>query len=228
MTDAHRTTSVLIVDDQSMIRMGIAGILSSETDIVVVGEAQDGATGVKMTSALLPDVVLMDLRMPVLDGLGAIRAIRSTPALEPVRIVVLTTFDGDPEVLDAMGAGAHGFLSKGAEPTELIAAVRAAAAGDMALSPKATRTVVEHAFKDGQNRPPEPDPVLVHQLQSLTPRELEMIRGAAQGLDNRQIGEAMAISPLTVKTHLAHAMAKLDVRNRAHLVALAYRSGLVS
>lgn len=219
------SVTVLLVDDQAMIRAGLRGILQGAADLTVVGEAADGDAGVRMCSALLPDVVLMDLRMPVLDGIAAIREVRSRPALDGVRVLVLTTFDDDPDVLAAVRAGADGFLSKVAEPAELVDAVRRVAAGDVMLSQSATRVVVQHV---SQAPPPmDTDPDLVRRVATLTPRERTIVEQSAQGLDNLQIARELHISPHTVKTHLGHAMAKLDVRDRTQMVVLAYRAGLV-
>lgn len=221
----HQPISVLIVDDQPMIRAGIRGILSSDPDLTVVAEAADGATGVQMAASMRPDVILMDLRMPGMDGTTAIRTIRDRGDLGNQRIIVLTTFDDDPEVVEALQAGADGFLSKGAEPSELLAAVQAVAAGQMALSPSATRVVVERAFRGSRNK--VPDSETLRRISTLTSRELDIVRGAALGLDNTEIGQRLYISPFTVKTHLTRAMGKLGVRARAQLVALAYQNGVV-
>jgi DNA-binding NarL/FixJ family response regulator len=222
---AGHGTTVVVVDDQAMIRAGVRGILQGAPDLSVVGEAADGDTGVRMCASLRPDVVLMDLRMPVLDGIEAIRRLRSMPDLESLRILVLTTFDDDPDVLAALQAGADGFLSKVAEPAELVDALRGVAAGDVMLSQTATRAVVQHVAR--APRPAEPDPVLAQQVASLTPRERTIVEQAARGLDNLQISRQLHISPHTVKTHLGHAMAKLDVRDRTQMVVVAFRAGLV-
>lgn len=222
---APAATTVLVVDDQAMIRAGVRGILQGAAGLTVVGEAADGDAGVRMCVALRPDVVLMDLRMPVLDGIAAIRELRDRPDLEQVRILVLTTFDDDPDVLAALQAGADGFLSKVAEPAELVDAVRSVAAGDVSLSQSATRAVVEHVARSPG--PPDVDPLLARRFASLTPRERTIVEKAALGLDNLQISRELHISPHTVKTHLGHAMSKLDARDRTQVVVLAYRAGLV-
>lgn len=216
--------TVLVVDDQAMIRAGIRGILQTADDLEVVGEAADGESGVRMCVALRPDVVLMDLRMPVLDGTGAVREIRSRPEVAGTRVLVLTTFDDDPDVLGALQAGADGFLSKVAEPAELVEALRHVAAGEVSLSQTATRAVVQHVARTPG--PPATDPALDRRVASLTPRERTIVEHAADGLDNLQIARALHISPHTVKTHLGHAMTKLDVRDRTQMVVLAFRAGL--
>lgn len=221
----RRPATVLLVDDQAMIRAGIRGILQTADDLEVVGEAADGEAGVRMCAALRPDVVLMDLRMPVLDGTGAVRRIRSSPDLAGTRVLVLTTFDDDPDVLGALQAGADGFLSKVAEPAELVEALRRVAAGEVSLSQTATRAVVQHVARTPA--PPAGDPALDRRVASLTPRERTIVEQAAAGLDNLQIARELHISPHTVKTHLGHAMTKLDVRDRTQMVVLAFRAGIV-
>jgi DNA-binding NarL/FixJ family response regulator len=218
--------SVLLVDDQTMIRTGLIGILSGADGVDVVGEASDGAQGVQQARLLRPDVVLMDLRMPVLDGVEATRRIRSEPALAATRVLVLTTFDGDRDVLAALRAGADGFLSKGAEPEELIAAVTAVAAGDVALSQSAARALVSRVST--ASALPAPDAALLDRIAQLTVRERAIVVAAAGGADNDAIARELAISPFTVKTHLNRAMAKLDARDRAQVVVIAFRAGLVA
>ena len=220
----HRRATVLVVDDQAMIRAGIRGILQTVDDLEVVGEAADGEAGVQMCVALRPDVVLMDLRMPVLDGTAAVRAIRARPDLAGTRVLVLTTFDDDPDVLGAVQAGADGFLSKVAEPSELVEAMRRVASGGVSLSQTAVRAVVQHVAR--VPAPPPVDPDVERRVASLTPRERTIVEQAATGLDNLQIARELHISPHTVKTHLGHAMSKLDVRDRTQMVVLAFRAGL--
>jgi DNA-binding NarL/FixJ family response regulator len=212
----HRRATVLVVDDQAMIRAGIRGILQTVDDLEVVGEAADGEAGVQMCVALRPDVVLMDLRMPVLDGTAAVRAIRARPELAGTRVLVLTTFDDDPDVLGAVQAGADGFLSKVAEPSELVEAMRRVASGGVSL--------VQHVARVPAPQPVDPD--VERRVASLTPRERTIVEHAAAGLDNLQIARQLHISPHTVKTHLGHAMSKLDVRDRTQMVVLAFRAGL--
>lgn len=220
----HRRATVLVVDDQAMIRAGIRGILQTVDDLEVVGEAADGEAGVQMCVALRPDVVLMDLRMPVLDGTAAVRAIRARPDLAETRVLVLTTFDDDPDVLGAVQAGADGFLSKVAEPSELVEAMRRVASGGVSLSQTAARAVVQHVARVPAPQPV--DPGVERRVATLTPRERTIVEHAADGLDNLQIARELHISPHTVKTHLGHAMSKLDVRDRTQMVVLAFRAGL--
>jgi len=217
-------TSVVLIDDQAMIRAGIRGVLES-ADITVLGEAQDGGIGVGLVREIRPDVVLMDLRMPGVNGVEVTRRIRADPALASTRVLVLTTFDGDADVLAALRAGADGFISKSAEPDELIDAVQRTAAGESSLSARASRAVTAHLALEGEPWTPEPE--LVARVATLTPRERDLVIAAASGADNAQIAAAQFISPFTVKTHLNRAMAKLDARDRGQLVAIAYRSGLV-
>lgn len=216
-------TSVLIVDDQALIRSGLRSVLES-ADIGVVGEADDGEAALRMARELMPDVMLMDLRMPRRDGVEATRDIRAAPALSGIGILVLTTFDGDLEVISALAAGADGFLGKSAEPDDLIAAVERTARGEAALSPRAARAAVAH-IGSGEAAPTV-DPALEEHVKFLTPRERDLVAAAATGDDNQRIAERLFISPLTVKTHLSRAMSKLGARNRGQLVAIAYRSGI--
>lgn len=222
--------NVVVVDDQVMIRMAVTGILESAGDIRVVGEADRAMTAVEAVKRLRPDVVLMDLRMPGPDGTEAIRSIVADPELADTRILVLTTFEGDDDVLAALRAGAHGFLGKAAEPGELIAGVREIASGKSMLSPRATETVVNHLAGRGGDRPGSPagSPLTtLRQVESLTPREREIIRMVAEGLDNEAIASRLYISPLTVKTHINRTMQKLGVSGRAQLVRVAFEFQLV-
>ena len=219
------STGVLLADDQSLIRSGFAALINSAEDMHVVGEAADGAAAIAQTHELRPDVVLMDIRMPGVDGLQATRSITAAPDLTGVRVVVLTTFDADEYVLAALRAGASGFLDKGVEPEELLEAVRVVARGDALLSPRATRSLIARFLSGPAGDPPLP---LAHAaLASLTDRERELTSLVALGLSNQDIAGHLHLSPLTVKTHINRAMAKLDVRDRAQLVVLAYQSGLV-
>mgnify|MGYP000982274950 FL=1 len=213
---------VLLADDQTLIRAGFAAIISSAADMEVVGEAIDGSDAVRQARSLRPDVILMDIRMPGVDGIAACEQITTDPELTAVRVLVLTTFEQDDYVVDAMRAGASGFLGKGAAPDELLEAVRVVAAGDALLSPAATRAVIRQV-RSASVRVEEDTSV----FDTLTEREREMVVLAAAGLSNDEIAIRLVLSPLTVKTHVNRAMAKVGARDRAQLVVLAYRSGLV-
>lgn len=215
---------VLIADDQALIRAGFAALINSAADLEVVGEAIDGADTLRQCIALTPDVVLMDIRMPGLDGLQATELISSNPDLGGVHVLILTTFEADDHVVAALRAGAAGFLGKGVEPTELLDAVRIVAAGDSLLSPLATRTLIDRFLA-------QPSEVLLTtspaELEVLTDREREVVSMVGRGLSNDQIAGQLYLSPLTVKTHVNRAMTKLGARDRAQLVVIAYQSGLV-
>ena len=218
------TIRVLLADDQALIRGGFAALIDSAEDLAVAGEAIDGADAVRQTRALRPDVVLMDVRMPGIDGLTACGQITADPALTAVKVLVLTTFEQDDYILAALQAGASGFLGKGASPTQLLDAIRVVARGEALLSPRATRVVIERALASpaaGPADPTGPD------LSVLTEREREIVALVAQGLSNDEIAGRLFLSPLTAKTHVNRAMAKLGARDRAQLVVLAYRAGLV-
>ncbi|MGH2807328.1 MAG: response regulator [Actinomycetota bacterium] len=211
---------VLLADDQALVRAGFRALLEPEEDIDVVGEATDGSQAIDLARKHRPDVVLMDIRMPGMDGLVATREIARDRRLEDVRIVILTTFDLDEYVFEAIRSGASGFLVKNTEPAELIQAVRAVAAGDALLSPGVTRRLIaEFASK---SKPPD-----APQLDLLTDREREVMQLAAEGLSNEEIAERLVVSPATAKTHVSRSMIKLGARDRAQLVVLAYESGLV-
>ncbi|WP_067811514.1 response regulator [Actinomadura kijaniata] len=210
------TINVLLVDDQSLVRAGFRALLARAEGIAVVGEAATGERAVREAARLEPDVVLMDIRMPGMDGIEATRRILA--ALPAVRVVILTTFDTDEHVFEALRAGASGFLTKEVEPDELRRAVAVVAAGDSLLSPGVTRRVVERFA--GRPRPSA-------DLGALTAREAEVVRLIATGLSNDEIAAALVISPLTVKTHVTRAITKLGVRDRVQLVILAYEHGLV-
>ena len=214
---------VLLADDQTLIRAGFAAIISSSEDMEVVGEAIDGSDAVRQARSSRPDVVLMDIRMPGTDGIAACEQITADPDLATVRVLMLTTFEQDDYVVDAMRAGACGFLGKGAAPEELLDAVRVVAAGDALLSPAATRAVIRQVRSAGKQAEQDAEVFDV-----LTDREREMVVLAAAGLSNDEIAARLVLSPLTVKTHVNRAMAKVGARDRAQLVVLAYRSGLVS
>jgi DNA-binding NarL/FixJ family response regulator len=209
---------VLVADDHTLLRTGLVGILSSQEDIEVVGEAADGNEAVRLVRALAPDVVLMDVRMPDLDGIEATRQLADSAA----RILMLTTFDLDKYVYAAMKAGAAGFLLKDAEPESLIDAVRSAARGEALLAPQITRRLVEEFV-----RRPQPGHSTEAMLGPLTPREREVLGEVGRGLSNSEIAGRLFLSEATVKTHLARLMTKLRLRDRAQVVVLAYESGLV-
>ena len=212
---------VLLADDQVLVRAGFRALLDAQPDIEVVGEAGDGNEAVQQARELVPDVVLMDIRMPGLDGLEATRALSADERLAPVRIVILTTFDLDEYVFEALRAGASGFLVKDTEPVELIHAVRAAARGDALLSPGVTRRLIAEFATRAK------DPKVAPELSVLTDREREVMALVAAGLSNEEIAERLFVSPATAKTHVSRAMVKLGARDRAQLVVFAYESGLV-
>jgi len=212
---------VLLADDQVLVRAGFRALLEAEDDVEIVGEAGTGRATVDLVRQTHPDVVLMDIRMPDGDGLWATGEIAADPALTGTRIVIVTTFELDEYVAQAIIAGASGFLVKDTEPVELIRAVRVVAAGDALLSPGVTRRLIERV--SGGLRP-TPDSALLEQL---TEREREVLALVAHGLTNTEIGERLYLSPLTAKTHVSRIMTKLDARDRVHLVVLAYETGLV-
>jgi DNA-binding NarL/FixJ family response regulator len=215
------TVRVLLADDQALVRAGFRALLDAQPDIEVVDEAGDGEAAVGAARSLLPDVVLMDIRMPGVDGLEATRRIAADERLAGVHIVILTTFDLDEYVFEALRVGASGFLVKDTEPVELIHAVRVAARGDALLSPSVTRRLIaEFAAKA---RPPTDR----RSLDLLTDREREVMALVAGGLSNEEIAERLVVSPATAKTHVSRAMVKLGARDRAQLVVLAYETGLV-
>jgi DNA-binding NarL/FixJ family response regulator len=212
---------VLLADDQALVRAGFRALLEAQDDIEVVGEAGDGDEAVQLARQLVPDVVLMDVRMPGLDGLAATRLIAEDESLATVRIVILTTFELDEYVFEALRVGASGFLVKDTEPVELLRAVRAVARGDALLSPGVTRRLIA-AFATRVKEPrAAPD------LHALTEREREVMGLVAEGLSNEEIADRLFVSPATAKTHVSRAMVKLGARDRAQLVVFAYESGLV-
>jgi DNA-binding NarL/FixJ family response regulator len=213
---------VLLVDDQSLLRAGIRALLETEAGITVVGEADDGEAGVRLATQLVPDVVLMDIRMPGVDGLEATRMIAAEPALDPVHVVILTTFDLDEYVFEAIRLGAAGFLVKNSEPEELVRGVRAAAAGDALLSPGVTRRLIAEYAAHAK-----PGPAGERGLEALTERETQVLMLIAEGLTNHEIAQRLVVSPLTAKTHVSRVMLKLGARDRVQLVVQAYESGLV-
>lgn len=215
------TIRVLIADDQQLVRGGFRKILESESGIEVVGEADDGLQVLDQARGLRPDLVLMDIRMPGLDGIEATRRILKDSS-QPPRILILTTFDLDEYVYEAIHAGASGFLLKDAPPAELVAAVRLVAAGDALLAPSVTRTVIEEFVRRA------PPPVSsAEDLEALTPREREVLILLARGLSNAQIAEELFVSDATAKTHVARVLMKLDVSDRVHAVIHAYETGLI-
>jgi DNA-binding NarL/FixJ family response regulator len=214
---------VLLADDEGLVRSGFKMLLDGEDDIAVVGEATNGAEAVELATATRPDVVLMDIRMPRLDGIQATAHIAGMPGLERVRILILTTYDTDAYVFEALQAGASGFLLKDAGPAELLHAIRVVAAGDALLAPRITRRLIRQftaqrtAAQTAEER-----------LAVLTGREREVLALVGRGLSNDEIGSELFLSPATARTHVSHAMAKLGARDRAQLVVIAYQTGLVS
>ncbi|WP_405559806.1 response regulator [Streptomyces sp. NBC_01180] len=212
---------VLLADDQSLVRAGFRALLGAQPDIEVTGEAADGAEALALVRVLRPDVVLMDIRMPVLDGLAATRKITAEPEFDGVKVVMLTTFELDEYVFEAIRSGASGFLVKDTEPEELLRAVRAVVDGDALLSPGVTRRLIaEFAARSKE-------PAAAAGLGGLTEREREVMALVGIGLSNEEIARRLVVSPLTAKTHVSRAMVKLGARDRAQLVVLAYESGLV-
>ena len=213
----------LIVDDQPLVRAGLQSIFQHADDIAVVGEASDGRSALRIAHMERPDVIIMDVRMPILDGIEATRLITKDPDLAGVRILILTTFDLDEYVYAALQAGASGFLLKDAPPERMFDAVRVIAAGEALLAPAATRRLIE-SFLDQQNIA-RPD--AVHLLSTLTDREREVLGLVGRGMSNAEISDHLVVSEATTKTHISRAMAKLAARDRAQLVVLAYEGGLV-
>jgi DNA-binding NarL/FixJ family response regulator len=213
---------VLLADDQPLVRAGFAMILSAEEDMCVVGEADNGAAALAMARALRPDLVLMDIRMPGLDGLAATRQISDDPDLSEVKVLVLTTFELDEYVFEALRAGASGFLVKHTQPADLVRAVREVAAGEALLSPSVTRRLIAE-FTARPQRPPLVPPT----MEALTGREREVVALVAQGMSNDEIAAELVLSPATARTHVSRAMIKLNARDRAQLVVFAYQSGLI-
>ncbi|MFF7485019.1 response regulator [Streptomyces luteogriseus] len=221
------TIRVLLADDQALLRSAFRVLVDSEPDMEVVGEASDGAEAVRLTKEQRADVVLMDIRMPGTDGLAATRMISADPDLADVRVVILTTFEVDDYVVQSLRAGASGFLGKGAEPEELLTAIRIAAGGQALLSPAATTGLIARFLATDDPADGDRDPARGERLDSLTVREREVLVQVAGGHSNDEIAERLEVSPLTVKTHVNRAMAKLGARDRAQLVVTAYESGLV-
>ena len=217
------TTRCLIADDQAMVREGFAAVLAAQPGLLVVGLAADGADAVRQAQHLRPDIILMDVRMPVMDGLQATRQIlTATASPDRPRVLMLTTFDLDEYVYEALRAGASGFLLKDATAAELVHAVRVVAAGDALLAPSVTRRLITDFA-----RQPHPSPSFPPALGALTPRETEVLRLIAHGLSNTEISDTLVIAEQTTKTHVGRILAKLDLRDRAQAVVLAYETGLV-
>jgi DNA-binding NarL/FixJ family response regulator len=217
------TIRVVLADDQPLVRVGLRALIEPEPDMEVVGEADNGQRALDVVRATRADVVVMDIRMPVLDGLEATRRIANDPDLAQVRILVLTTFEIDEYVFEALRLGAGGFLLKDADSAEILRAIRVVAAGDSLLSPSVTRRVIE-TFASR----PAPAAPRVSLLRSLTEREREVVALAGTGLSNDEIAEQLFISPATSRTHVSRAMSKLGARDRAQLVVFAYETGLVT
>jgi DNA-binding NarL/FixJ family response regulator len=216
------TIRVLLAEDQALVRAGFLGLLDRTEDIEVVGEAANGSDAVMITRTTHPDVVLMDIRMPILDGLEATRQIMADEQLSSVRVIMLTTFDLDEYVFEALRLGASGFLLKDIEPDDLRQAVRVVAAGEALLSPRVTRRLITQFVAQSPTQPPDRA-----RLDALTEREREVMQLVGLGLSNEEIGLHLAMSPATAKTHVSRTMLKLDARDRAQLVVLAYQTGLV-
>jgi len=217
-------TRVVLAEDQPMVRAGFRALLDSREDIEVVGEAATGAEALEQARVLRPDVVVMDIRMPEMDGLEATRRITGDRSLSDTRVLVLTTFELDEYVFGALRAGASGFLLKGGEPGDLLSAIRLVAAGESLLAPSVTRRLIEaYISQPEQGTTARPDG-----LDDLSPRELEVLALVAQGSNNREIAGTLYLSPLTVKTHVSRILMKLRARDRVQLVVIAYQAGLVS
>jgi len=217
------TIRLLLVDDQQLVRTGFRMIVQDEPDIEVVGEAGDGRAGIDEARRLRPDVIVMDIRMPVLDGIEATRRIVRDRAVPDARVLVLTTFDADENVIEALRAGASGFLLKDVTPSDFVAAIRTVAAGDALLAPTVTRRLLDR-FAD---RLPPVNAERNAALRDLTQREVEVLKLIARGRSNREIAEELVLAEPTVKTHVSHVLDKLDLRDRAQAVVLAYEAGLV-
>lgn len=215
---------VVLADDQALLRAGFRALLDADPEIEMVGEASDGATAVQIVTQTRPDVVLMDIRMPGTDGLAATERICATPDLAHVRVIMLTTFELDEYVFEALRVGASGFLVKDTEPAELLASIKAVARGDAALSPSVTRRLIEHV---GERVRATIDPERVRALDRLTDREREIVTLVGEGLSNDEIAARLVLSPATAKTHVSRAMVKVNARDRAQLVVLAYEGGLI-
>jgi DNA-binding NarL/FixJ family response regulator len=213
--------SVVLVDDQALVRLGLRTLLESEDDLAVAGEAEDGKAALELIRSAKPDVVLMDIRMPVMDGIETLRAVVDDPGLRDTRVVMLTTFELDEYVFESLRAGASGFLIKDTEPAELLHAIRVVAGGESLLSPTVTRRLIEEfAARPSRQLSVHPG------IKNLTEREREVVTLVAEGLTNDQIAERLVVSPATARTHVSRSMVKLNARDRAQLVVFAYQSGL--
>lgn len=215
--------TVLVVDDQSLIRQAVTDILTGEDGIEVAGEAVNGRQAVRLARELTPDVIVMDIRMPELDGIGATAEICADPNLAVTKVLILTTFEEDENLIAALRAGASGFVGKGAEPEEIVRAVRAVHAGDALLSPTATRNLIDRfiSVAPGQQ-------LVLPELKELTEREHEVFLAVARGQSNQEIADRLFISPHTAKTHVNRIMTKLHTHDRAQLVIIAYETGLIT
>ena len=213
--------SVALADDQALVRMGLRVLIESEDDLELAGEAENGRAAVALVRRTRPDVLMMDIRMPEMDGISALRQITAEPELAGVRVIMLTTFELDEYVFDALQAGAAGFLIKDSEPADMLRAVRLVAAGESLLSPSVTRRVIESFTSRSALRRPHP------RLAELTDREREVLSLIGEGLSNEEIAGRLVVSPATARTHVSRAMVKLGARDRAQLVVIAYQSGLV-
>jgi DNA-binding NarL/FixJ family response regulator len=215
--------TVALADDQALVRMGLRVLIDSEDDLALVGEAENGRQAIDLVRLKRPNVILMDIRMPVLDGITALREIGADPDLATVRAIMLTTFELDEYVFEALQAGAAGFLIKDTEPADMLRAIRVVAAGESLLSPSVTRRVIAtFNARPGMTRKPHP------QLNELTEREREVLALIGEGLSNDEIAGRLVVSPATARTHVSRAMIKLGARDRAQMVVFAYQSGLVS
>jgi len=217
------STRILLVDDQPLLRTGFRMILSAEPDFAVVGEAGDGASAVEIARRLKPDVVLMDIRMPGMDGIQATRALAGPGVVEPMKVLILTTFGLDEYVVESLRAGASGFLLKDAPAEDLVEAIRIVAAGDALLAPSVTRRLLDRI---ASKLPPAHENV-IPALSELTEREMEVLKLVARGLSNAEIAEKLVVSETTVKTHVSRILGKLDLRDRVQVVILAYETGLI-
>lgn len=216
---------VVVADDQALVRLGLRVLLETEDDIEQVGEAADGKETIEVVRRTRPDIAVVDVRMPELDGIAALRAILADPDLAAVRVIVLTTFELDEYVFDALQAGASAFLTKDTEPAELLRALRVVAGGESLLSPTVTRRVIREFVGRRERRPAS---CASPRIDTLTSREREIVSWVAEGLSNEEIAERFVVSPATVRTHVSRAMVKLHARDRAQLVVFAYQAGLAN